>query len=49
MKCFYNLYKIKILLSKHTGKRHLGSPRRRSKDNITMDLEEIGINFGELG
>ena len=28
-----------------TGKRPLGTPRRRWEDNIRMDLEEIGINF----
>ena len=27
-----------------TGKRLLGSPRRRWEDNIRMDLKEIGIN-----
>ena len=32
-----------------TGKRPLGKPRRRWEDNIRMDLEEIGINAGELG
>ena len=31
---------------KPTGKRPLGRPRRRCKDNIRMDLEEIGINAG---
>ena len=29
-----------------TGKRPLGRPRRRWKDNIRMDLEEVGINAG---
>ena len=29
---------------KPTGKRPLGRPRRRWEDNITIDLEEIGIN-----
>ena len=27
-----------------TGKRPLGSPRRRYEDNIRMDLKEMGIN-----
>ena len=27
-----------------TGKRPLGRPRRRWKDNITMYLKELGIN-----
>ena len=37
---------VKILTGKPTGKRPLGSPRRRWGDNIRMDLEEIGINAG---
>ena len=37
---------FKILTGKPTGKRPLGRPRRRWKDNIRMDLEEIGINAG---
>ena len=37
---------IIILTGKPTGKRPLGRPRRRWEDNITMDLEEIGINAG---
>ena len=37
---------FKILTGKPTGKRPLGSPRRRWEDNIRMDLEEIGINAG---
>ena len=39
---------FKILTSKPTGKRPLGRPRRRWEDNIRMDLEEIGINAGNL-
>ena len=35
---------FKILTGKPTGKRPLGRPRRRWKDNIRMDLKEIGIN-----
>ena len=35
---------FKILTGKPTGKRPLGSARRRWEDNIRMDLEEIGIN-----
>ena len=30
------------------GKRPLGRPRHRWEDNIKMDLEEIGINAGNL-
>ena len=37
---------FKILTGKPTGKRPLGRSRRRQEDNITMDLEEIGINAG---
>jgi hypothetical protein len=37
---------FKIVTGKPTGKRPLGSPRRRWEDNIIMDLEEIGINAG---
>ena len=37
---------FKILTGKPTGKRPLGRPRRRWEDNITMDLEEIGIIAG---
>ena len=35
---------FKILTGKPLGKRPLGRLRRRWKDNIRMDLEEIGIN-----
>jgi hypothetical protein len=35
---------FKILTGKPTGKRPFGRPRRRWKDNIRMDLKEIGIN-----
>ena len=37
-----------ILTGKPTGKRPLGRPRRRWEDNIRMDLEEVGINAGNL-
>ena len=40
---------FKILTGKPTGKRPLGKPRRRWEDNIRIDLEEIGINAGNLG
>ena len=29
-------------MGKHEGKRPLGRPRRRRKDNIKMDLQEVG-------
>ena len=34
---------FKNLTGKPTGNRPLGRPRRRWKDNIRMDLKEIGI------
>ena len=37
---------FKILTGKPTGKRPLGRPRRSWKDNIRMDLEDIGISAG---
>ena len=38
-------YAFKISTGKPTGKIPLGRPRRRWKDNIRMDLEEIGISI----
>jgi len=32
----------RILVGKPEGKRPLGRPRRRWKDNIKMDLQEVG-------
>jgi hypothetical protein len=32
---------------KHDGKRSLGRPRRRWKDNIKMDLQEVGGDRGD--
>ena len=37
---------FEILTGKPTGKRPLWRPTCRWKDNIRMDLEEIGINAG---
>ena len=37
---------LKIVTGKPTGNRPLRRPRRIWKDNIRMDLEEIGINAG---
>jgi len=34
----------KVLVGRIGGKRPLGSPRRRWKDNIKLDLREIGID-----
>jgi hypothetical protein len=33
---------FKILVGTHEWKKPLGSPRRRWKDNIRMDLREVG-------
>ena len=32
----------RVLVGKPDGKRPLGRPRRRWKDNIKMDLQEVG-------
>ena len=37
-----------ILTGKPTGKRHVGRPRCRVKDNIRMDLKEKGVNTRNL-
>jgi hypothetical protein len=37
-----NVRVYSVLVGKPEGKRPLGRPRRRQKDNITMDLREIG-------
>jgi hypothetical protein len=34
----------RVLVGRPEGKRPLGRPRRRWKDNIRMDLWEIGID-----
>jgi len=39
---------FKILTGKPNGKRPLRRRRRRRDDNIRMDLEDIGINAGNL-
>ena len=36
----------KVLVGKPEGKRPLGRPRRRWKDNIKMDLHEVGGSCG---
>ena len=35
---------FKILTGKHTVNKPLGRPRRKSEDNIRMDLKEMGVN-----
>ena len=37
----------KVLVGKPDGKRPLGIPRRRWKDNIKMDLQEVGRGCGD--
>jgi len=32
----------RVLVGKHEGKRPLGRPMRRWKDNIKIDLQEVG-------
>ena len=39
---------LNILTGKPTEKRPLGRPMCRWEDNIRMNLEEIGINVGNL-
>ena len=35
----------RVLVGKPEGKRPLGRPRRRSEDNIRMDLQEVGLGY----
>ena len=37
-----------VLTARTTGKRPLGRPRRRFKDNIRMDLKEISVSTRNL-
>jgi hypothetical protein len=37
----------RVLVGKPEGKRSLGRPRRRWKDNINIDLQEVGGGGGE--
>ena len=37
----------RVLVGKPEGKRPLGRPRRRSEDNIKMDLKEVGGGCGD--
>jgi len=36
----------RVLVGKPDGRRPLGRPRRRWKDNIRMDLREVGVWTG---
>ena len=44
--CVY-VYVHRVLVGKPEGKRPLGITRRRWKDNIKMDLEEVGGGCGD--
>ena len=37
----------KVLVGKSEGKRPLVKPRRRWEDNIKMDLQELGRDYGD--
>ena len=37
----------RVLVGKPEGKRPLGRPRRRWKDNIKMDIQEVGGACGD--
>jgi hypothetical protein len=37
----------RVLVRKPEGKRPMGRPRRRWKDNIKMDLQEVGGSCGD--
>jgi hypothetical protein len=37
----------RVLVEKPEGKRPLGRPRRRRKDNIKMELQEVGGGRGD--
>ena len=36
----------RVLVGKPEGKRPLRRPRRRWEDNIKMDLQEVGLEYG---
>jgi hypothetical protein len=44
---FINLLLHRVLVGKPEGKRPLERPRRRWKDNIKMDLQEVGGSRGD--
>ena len=37
----------RVLVGIPEGKRPLGRPRRRWEDNIKMDLQEVGLGYGD--
>ena len=40
------IYAYRVVLDKPEGKRPLGGPIRRWKDNINMDLRDMGYDAG---
>jgi hypothetical protein len=40
---------FKVLVGKPKGRKPLGRPRRRWKDGVRMDLNEIGLGGGWIG
>jgi hypothetical protein len=36
----------RVLVGKPEGKRPLGRPRRRWEDNVSMNLQEVGVGTG---
>ena len=37
----------RVLVGKPEGKRPLGRPRRKWEDNIRMELQEVGLGYGD--
>jgi hypothetical protein len=37
----------RVLVGKPEGKRSMGRPRRRWKDNIKMDFQKVGVGCGD--
>ena len=42
--CFRRVL-YRVLLAKREGRRPLGRPRNRCKDNVKMDLKEVGVGI----
>ena len=40
-------YRVETYIGKPEGKRPLGRPRSRWEDNIKMDIQEVGVGFGD--
>jgi hypothetical protein len=45
LKIMFNRYRV--LVGKPEGRIPLGRPRRRWEDNIKMDLQEVGVSYGD--